>query len=47
MHTLANSEDSDEMPQNIALHQGLHGLPRKNGSSEKEKTIFSLENYNL
>ena len=26
MGTLANSEDSDEMPQNVAFHQGLHFL---------------------
>ena len=30
MGTLANSEDPDEMPQNVAFHQGLHGLLRQN-----------------
>ena len=24
MRTLANSEDSDEMPHDVAFHQGLH-----------------------
>ena len=40
--TLVNSENPDEMPQNVAFHQGLHCLLRENGSSE---TI--LGNYNL
>ena len=26
--TLANSEDPDEMPHNVAFHQGLHCLQR-------------------
>ena len=30
MGTLANSEDSDEMPHNAAFHQGLHCLLRQN-----------------
>ena len=33
---MANSEDSDEMPQKVALHQGLHFLLRQNQSSENE-----------
>ena len=33
--TLANSEESDEMPHNLAFHQILHGLLRQNQSSEK------------
>ena len=36
MHTLTNSEDSDEMPHNAAFHQGLHCLLRQKRSSEKE-----------
>ena len=28
MGTLANSEDPDEMPHNVAFHQGLHCLLR-------------------
>ena len=39
MSTLANSEDPDEMPHNVAFHQGLHFLPRQKRSSEKENTI--------
>ena len=47
--TLANSVDPDEMPHNVAFHQGLHCLLRQSPSSEKEnlrKTLF-FENYNL
>ena len=41
---LTNSEEADEMPHNVAFHQGLHCLPRQNQSSEKENTIiFFLE----
>ena len=29
MCTWANSEDPDEMPQNVAFHHGIHCLPRK------------------
>ena len=36
MYTLANSEDVDEMPQNVAFHQGLHCLLRQKQFSEKE-----------
>ena len=34
--TLANSEDPDEMPHDIAFHQGLHCLQRQEQSSKKE-----------
>ena len=40
MGTLANSEDPDEMPHNVAFHQGLHCLLRQNQSSEKEMQYF-------
>ena len=30
MGTFASSEDPDEMPKNLAFHQGLHCLPRQN-----------------
>ena len=40
MGTLANSEDPDEMPHNVAFHQGLHSLLRQNRSSEKEIQYF-------
>ena len=33
MSTLANSEDPDEMPQNVAFHLGLHCLLRFKCSS--------------
>ena len=36
MGTLANSEDPDEMPHNVAFHQGLHCLLRQNLSSVQE-----------
>ena len=36
MGTLANSEDPDEVPHNVAFHQGLHCLLSQNRSSEKE-----------
>ena len=36
MGALVNSEDPDEMPHNVAFHQGLQCLPRQNQSSEKE-----------
>ena len=36
MGTLANSGDTDEMPQNAAFHQGLHFLQRSNQSSGAE-----------
>ena len=37
--TLANSEDSDEMPHDAAFHQGRHCLLRLTHSSEKEIQI--------
>ena len=40
MGTLAKSEDPDEMPLNVAFHQGLHCLLRQNQSSEKKYVIF-------
>ena len=42
MHIFANSEDPDEMPHDVAIHQGLHCLPRQKRSSEKE-IQFDLE----
>ena len=36
MGTLANSEDPDEMPHNVAFHQGLHCLLRQTPFPEKE-----------
>ena len=36
MCTLANSDDPDEMPHNVAFHQGLHYLLRRKRSSKKE-----------
>ena len=45
MDTFANSEDPDEMPQNVAFHLGLHSLPRQNLSSEKEIFFFLNSNY--
>ena len=40
MDTLTNSEDPDEMPHNVAFHQGLHCLQRQNRSSENEIQYF-------
>ena len=42
MGTLANSEDQDEMPHNVAFHKGLHCLLRFKRTSVKE-TQFDLE----
>ena len=36
MHTLANSEDLDEMLHHAAFHQGLHYLLKPEQFSEKE-----------
>ena len=36
MSTLANSEDTNEMPQNVAINQGLNCLLRQKQSSKKE-----------
>ena len=44
MDTFAKSEDFDEMPQNVTIHQGLHFLPRQNQFSEKYKYFG---NYSL
>ena len=35
MGTFANSEDTDEMPQNAAFHKDLHCLLRQRQTSEK------------
>ena len=40
MHTLANSEDPDEMPHNAAFYQDLHCLLRQTQSSEKELQFY-------
>ena len=40
MGTLANSEDPDEMPLNVAFHQSLHCLLKR--SSEKEIKFLGL-----
>ena len=45
MHTLAYSEDPDEMPHNAAFHQGLHWLLRQ-AIFRKRNTIL-FENYYL
>ena len=41
--TLAKSEDPDEIPHNMAFHQGLDSLLRQKRSSEKEMQFFYLE----
>ena len=43
MHTLANSEDPDEMRHNAAFHQGLHYLfaTSKLSSVKKKEFLFS------
>ena len=40
MGAFANSEDPDEMLQNVAFYQGLHCMLRQNQSSEKEVQYF-------
>ena len=42
MRTLTKSENSNEMPQNVAFHQDLHRLLRHKISSENE-IYFCLE----
>ena len=42
MSTLANSEDPDEMPHNVAFHQGQHYLIRQK-TIFKEKIQYYLE----
>ena len=39
---LANSEEPDEMPHNVAFHLGLHYLPRQNQSLEKEICFLEI-----
>ena len=39
MSTLANGEDSDEIPHNAAFHQGLHYLLRQ----KRSRNTFYLE----
>ena len=41
MGTLGNIADPDEMPHNVAFHQGQHCLLRQNQFSEKEMQHFS------
>ena len=36
LSTLVNDEDPDEMPHNVAFHQGLHCLQRQNQTPEKQ-----------
>ena len=43
MHSLANSEDPDEMPHNGAFHQGLHCLLRHKHNLQGQKQIFYAE----
>ena len=40
MSTLANSEDSDEMPHKVAFHQGLHCLLKQNYLYRKKYNII-------
>ena len=40
MGTLENSEDPDEMPHDVAFHQGLHCLQRQCQSSKKVLQYF-------
>ena len=40
MHTLANSEDLDEIPHNAAIHQGLCRLQSQKRSSKKEIQFY-------
>ena len=43
-----DSEDPDEMPHNVAFHQGLHCLLRQNRSSNRGKyTIFDPSIYTM
>ena len=44
MRTLANSEDPDEMPHDVAFHQDLHCLLKQKQSSEKK---YNTRDYNL
>ena len=40
MCTLTNGEDPDEMPHDVAFHQGLHCLHRQRRSSEKKYNFY-------
>ena len=40
MGNFANSEDPDEMQQNVAFHQGLHCLPSKSIFIERNTILF-------
>ena len=40
MCTLANSEDPDETPHDVAFHQGLHCLLRQNDLHRKKYIYF-------
>ena len=42
MGTLANSDDTDEIPQSVTFHQGLHCLLKKEQSS-RTKDHLNLE----
>ena len=44
MHTLENSEDPDEMPNNAEFHQGLHWLLRKKHSSDRNTNFIWKKN---
>ena len=47
MHTLANSEDPDEMPPNAAFHQSLHCLLRQKHFQRKKYSFYLEIIYNL
>ena len=42
MRTLANSEGPDEMPHDVAFHQGLHCLTRQNDLQRKKYIFWKL-----
>ena len=42
MGTLANSEDTDEMPHKVGFHQGMHCLLIQRTLSEKYNIICKL-----
>ena len=44
MGNLANSEDEDEMPHDVAFHQGMHCLLRQ--KINRERSIY-FGNYNI
>ena len=48
MGTLANNEDTDEMPHYAAIQQGLHCLLRQNPSLMKEIHVqYFFGNYKM